>query len=32
MALDPSSPFDPTHEEAVHKRYAAAAARLEPAL
>ena len=32
MALDPSAPFDPAHEEAVHERYAAAAARLEPAL
>ncbi len=32
MALDPSALFDPTHEEAVHERYAAAAARLEPAL
>jgi len=32
MALDPSAPFDPTLEEAVRERYAAAAARLEPAL
>ena len=32
MALDPSAPFDPTLEKAVHERYAAAAARLEPAL
>ncbi len=32
MALDPSTPLDPTHEEAVHERYSAAAARLEPAL
>ncbi len=32
MTLDLSAPFDPTLEEAVHERYAAAAARLEPAL
>jgi SAM-dependent methyltransferase len=32
MARDPSALFDPTHEQAVHERYAAAATRLEPAL
>ncbi len=32
MALDPSAPYDAATEEAVHERYAAAAARLEPAL
>jgi SAM-dependent methyltransferase len=32
MALDPSAPLDPAHEEAVLERYAAAAKRLEPAL